>query len=85
MAKLSVIIPVYNMAKDGNLNFCLDSIINQDYKDLEIIAVNDASTDNSLEILREYERRYPEKVKVVTYKDNRHQGGARNEGIKYAT
>ena len=73
------------MAKDGNLNFCLDSIINQDYKDLEIIAVNDASTDNSLEILREYERRYPEKVKVVTYKDNRHQGGARNEGIKYAT
>lgn len=85
MAKLSVIIPVYNMAKDGNLNFCLDSIINQDYKDLEIIAVNDASTDNSLEILREYERRYPEKVKAVTYKDNRHQGGARNEGIKYAT
>lgn len=85
MAKLSVIIPVYNMAKDGNLNFCLDSIINQDYKDLEIIAVNDASTDNSLGILREYERRYPEKVKVVTYKDNRHQGGARNEGIKYAT
>ena len=85
LAKLSVIIPVYNMAKDGNLNFCLDSIINQDYKDLEIIAVNDASTDNSLEILREYERRYPEKVKVVTYKDNRHQGGARNEGIKYAT
>lgn len=82
--KLSVIVPVYNTAADNKLNFCMDSLVNQTLKDMEIIAVNDASTDNSLEILRDYEAKYPGLVKVVTYPDNRHQGGARNEGFKYA-
>lgn len=82
--KISIIVPVYNMAKDGKLNYCLDSLINQTIADYEIIAVNDASTDNSLDILYDYQSRYPEKFKVITYERNRHQGGARNEGLKVA-
>ena len=82
--RLSVIVPVYNMAAEGKLNFCMDSLVNQTIDDYEIIAVDDASTDNSLEILREYERRYPEKVRVITYPVNRRQGGAKNEGLKRA-
>ena len=52
MAKVSVIIPVYNVEK--YLRECLDSVVNQTLKDIEIICVNDGSTDNSLEILKEY-------------------------------
>ena len=81
---LSIIVPVFNMASDGKLEFCLDSLVNQTVSDYEIIAVDDASTDDSLEILREYEEKYPALIKVVTYPNNRHQGGARNEGLKYA-
>lgn len=81
---LSVIVPVYNMAADNKLGFCMDSLVNQTISDYEIIAVDDASTDNSLEVLRDYEARYPGLVKVITYPDNRHQGGARNEGMKVA-
>ena len=50
--KVSVIIPVYNVEK--YLRQCLDSVINQTLKDIEIICVNDGSTDNSLKILEEY-------------------------------
>lgn len=82
--KISIIVPVFNMAGEGKLNFCLDSLINQTVKDYEIIAVNDASTDNSLEVLKEYEAKYPDIFKVISYSDNRHQGGARNEGMKAA-
>ena len=53
MPKVSIIIPVYNNAP--YLNECLDSVIQQTVKDIEIICVNDASTDNSLEILKKYE------------------------------
>ena len=63
--RLSIIVPVYNMAAEGKLNYCMDSLVAQTVTDYEIIAVNDASTDNSLEILREYERRYPDKVKIT--------------------
>lgn len=80
--RLSVIVPVYNMAAEGKLNFCMDSLVNQTIEDYEIIAVDDASTDHSLEILREYEKRYPKKVRVITYHVNRRQGGAKNEGLK---
>ncbi|MCR5254848.1 MAG: glycosyltransferase [Acetatifactor sp.] len=83
--KLSIIVPVYNMAGDGKLNFCLDSLVAQTISDYEIIAVNDASTDASISILRQYEGKYPEKFRVVDLPVNRHQGGARNEGIKEAT
>ncbi|MDE6516601.1 MAG: glycosyltransferase, partial [Acetatifactor sp.] len=83
--KLSVIVPVYNMAAEGKLQFCLDSLVNQTISDYEIIAVDDASTDNSLEILQEYAGRYPEKVRVLAHEVNRRQGGAKNTGLKAAT
>ncbi|MFG6343650.1 MAG: glycosyltransferase [Lachnospiraceae bacterium] len=82
--KLSIVVPVYNMAADNKLRFCLDSLINQSITDYEIIAVDDASTDESLEILREYESKYPWKFKAIQLYDNMKQGGARNRGIDVA-
>ena len=82
--KLSIIVPVFNMAADGKLNYCLDSLINQTISDYEIIAVDDCSTDNSLDILKEYERKYPEKFIAVHSPVNKHQGGAKNIGLKMA-
>jgi len=82
--KLSIIVPVYNTASDNKLSFCMDSLVNQTIADYEIIAVNDASTDDSLEVLRGYEKKYPGKVIVIDSKENLRQGGARNLGIKAA-
>ena len=83
--QLSVIVPVYNMAAEGKLNYCMDSLVSQTIDDYEIIAVDDASTDHSLEILRSYEEKYSGKVRVLTYPDNRRQGGAKNEGLRAAS
>jgi len=80
--KLSIVVPVYNMASDGKLEFCIQSLLNQTIDDYEIIAVNDASTDNSLEALFALQRENPEKLKVLTYEENLRQGGAKNYGIK---
>lgn len=82
--KLSIIVPVYNMASDGKLNYCLDSLLAQTITDYEILAVDDASTDNSLEILRQYEKKYPDIFHVIHYDQNKRQGGAKNEGLKRA-
>ena len=82
--KLSIIVPVYNMAKEGLLQFCLDSLIAQTVDDYEIIAVDDASTDNSLEVLREYEKNHPGLIHVIASPENRRQGGAKNLGIRAA-
>ncbi len=84
MLELSVIVPVYNMAKDGNLNYCINSLVKQTIQSMEIIAVDDASTDDSLKILREFEMKYPGRVKVVASPENRRQGGARNLGLREA-
>ena len=65
--KCSVIVPVYNMAAEGKLEYCLDSLLRQTLRDMEIIAVDDASTDASLEILRRYEEDHPEKIRVIHY------------------
>lgn len=82
--QLSIIVPVYNMAADGKLNFCLDSLINQTITDYEIIAVDDCSTDNSLDILKEYESKYPDKFRAIHSPVNKRQGGAKNIGIREA-
>ena len=82
--KLSIVVPVYNMASDNKLRYCLDSLVNQTISDYEIIAVDDASTDASVDILREYEADYPWKFKVIQSYENRKQGGARNKGIEAA-
>lgn len=83
--KLSIIVPVYNMAADQKLEYCMNSLVNQTVDDYEIIAVDDASTDNSLEILRTYEEKYQDKVRVIHYEVNKRQGGAKNEGLRAAT
>lgn len=82
--KLSIIVPVFNMAGDGKLNYCLDSLLNQTIDDYEIIAVDDCSTDDSLSVLKRYEAENPRVVKVIESPVNRHQGGAKNKGIKAA-
>lgn len=82
--KLSVIVPVYNMAAGGKLNYCLNSLVNQTITDYEIIAVDDCSTDNSLEILYSYEKKYPDRFRVIASPVNKKQGGAKNLGLEKA-
>lgn len=79
--KISVIIPVYNVEK--YLKRCLDSVINQAYKNLEIILVDDGSTDNSLKILKQYSQK-DARVKILTQK-NKGAAIARNFGLSIAT
>ncbi len=75
--KISVIIPVYNVEK--YLEECLDSVINQTLTDIEVICVNDGSTDNSLNILKKYEKK-DKRITVITQK-NLYAGVARNNGF----
>ena len=60
--KISVVVPVYNTSK--YLRKCLDSLVNQTFKDIEIICVNDGSTDSSLSILQEYKAKY-NSIKII--------------------
>ena len=78
MVKVSVIIPVYNV--EDYLTECLDSIINQTFSDIEIICVNDGSTDNSLSILESY-KKSDNRIKVFS-QENAGQGAARNKGVE---
>ncbi len=82
MLKLSVIVPVYHT--EQYLRTCLDSILNQTLKEIEIICIDDCSPDHSRMILSEYERKYPELVRCIYLKENIKQGGARNRGLKEA-
>ena len=75
--KVSVIVPVYNAEK--YLNRCVDSIISQSYNNLEIILVNDGSTDNSLLVCEEYLKK-DDRIKLIT-QENRGAGLARNTGL----
>ena len=81
MAKVSVIVPVYNMQK--YVGACLDSILKQTLSDIEVIVVNDGSTDNSLAIIREYQEK--DRRIIVIDKKNAGVGAARNDGIRAAT
>lgn len=82
--KLSIIVPVYNMNHDNILKFCLDSLVNQTIEDYEIIAVDDASCDDSFSLLTDYEKKYPGKFRAVRHEVNKRQGGAKNTGLKEA-
>ena len=81
MAKVSVIITVYNAEK--YLNQCISSIANQTMQDIEILAINDGSTDNSLNLLDQLSEKYKGRLKVFT-KENGGAGSARNIGIENA-
>jgi len=78
---VSIIVPVYNV--EQYLMRCVDSILNQSYKNLEIILVNDGSTDNSLEICQVLERK-DSRIKVVT-QQNLGLSEARNTGLQNAS
>lgn len=80
--KISIIVPVYKV--EQYLRQCMDSLVNQTLKEIEIIAVNDGSPDNCLTILEEYEERYPEKVKVFSI-ENQGVSHARNFGFSKAS
>ena len=79
MKRVSIIVPIYNREKD--LMKCYKSLINQTYKNLEIILINDGSTDNSLEICQSFE---DERIKIID-EENKGVSFARNQGIEAAT
>lgn len=81
MDKLSIIIPVFNTEK--YLSRCIDSVINQTYKNLEVIVVNDCSPGNAEEIISTYTK-YDSRIKYVTYEKNRGLFRARVAGAEQA-
>lgn len=82
--RISIIVPCYNV--ENYLRRCLNSIVNQTIgvEVLQIILVNDASTDATLSIMKEYEEKYPDNILVITYEENMGQGYARNTALDYA-
>ena len=79
--KVSIIIPVYNM--EDKLSKCLDTVVNQTYKNIEIIIINDGSKDNSLDIINDYAKK-DSRIKVINQK-NSGISVARNNGLNIAT
>ena len=77
---ISIIVPVYNTKE--YLSQCIESLTNQTYKDLEIICVNDGSTDGSKEILKKYEK-LDKRIKLI-HQNNHGESHARNIGLTYA-
>lgn len=83
MKQVSVIVPVYNAEK--TLAACLGNLVHQTLADIEIIVVNDASTDGSLQILRACAEQFPDKVVLIDLPENKGPGGARNAALDAAT
>lgn len=77
---ISIVIPVYNV--EQFLDECIESIVNQTYKKIEIVLVNDCSTDNSLGKCLEWEKK-DHRIKVYSNKENIGLGGTRNEGMTH--
>lgn len=82
MPKISIIVPVYNT--ENYIDKCIESILNQSVEDIQLIVVDDGSTDNSLKILKEYEKNNQDKMLVLS-QENAGQGQARNHALKHAT
>ena len=81
MAQISILIPVYNVR--NYLSECLDSVISQDFQDWEAICVNDGSTDDSLDILKQYEKK-DARFKIISQR-NQGLSSARNTALAEAT
>lgn len=82
MNKVSIIIPVYNSEK--YLKKCVNSILNQTYKNIEIIIIDDGSKDNSYEVIKALEKENPTIVKGFT-QENQGVANTRNNGVQYAS
>lgn len=76
---VSVIIPVYNGGQF--IVEAIESILCQAYKNLELIIVNDGSKDNTLEIIKSFAKRYPKKIKAISYSRNKGESAAANMGF----
>jgi len=81
MPKVSFIVAVYNSMPF--LTQCLDSLLGQTVKDIEVICVNDCSPDNSAEVIQDYIQRDP-RVRLINHTTNKRQGGAWNSGVQSA-
>ena len=79
-ALVSIIIPIFN--GDAYLRKCLDSILNQNYSDLEVILINDGSSDHSLDVCKEYAET-DGRIKIIN-KENTGVSDSRNRGIEIA-
>jgi glycosyltransferase involved in cell wall biosynthesis len=82
MPKVSIVVPVYNVEK--YIDKCLNSLVNQTLMDIQIVVVDDGSTDSSAEIINIYEKKYLEKILYIR-KKNGGLSDARNTGIQYAS
>lgn len=80
--KVSIIVAIYNI--ENFIEKCIKSLITQDYKNLEIILVDDNSTDNSKKICEEYSKKDP-RIRLIVHKQNTKQSGVRNTGLDNAT
>ena len=80
--KVSIIVPVYGVEK--YIDKCLNSLVKQSFKEIEVIVVNDGTKDNSQKIVDKYVKKYPDKIKSYI-KENGGQGSARNYGLKKAS
>ena len=80
--KISVIVPVYNV--ENYLEKCLNSLVNQTLEEIEILVINDGSTDDSQEIIDEFQEKFPQKIKAFS-KENGGLSDARNFGIDRAS
>ena len=78
--KVSVLVPIYNV--EEFLPECLDSLVNQTLRDIEIICINDGSTDNSLNIIKKYASK-DNRIKIID-KKNTGYGDSMNQGLKKA-
>ena len=83
MIKVSIIVPVHNSA--NYLSKCVDSLLAQTLQEIEIIMVDDASTDSSRDLMERYRQQCPEKIRCLYLDENIRQGGARNRGMDIAT
>ena len=81
MVKVSILVPIYNV--EQFLPECLDSLVNQTLKDIEIICINDGSKDDSLKIIKEYAKN-DKRIKIID-KKNSGYGDSMNQGLKKAT
>ena len=78
--KVSVVITVYNI--ESYIKECMDSVLNQTHRDLEVVVVDDCSPDDSMDIVKSYE---DERIKIVTHEENMGAGWARRHGIEAST
>lgn len=81
--QFSIIIPVYN--GQSRIAACIDSVLAQDVPNIEIIVVDDGSTDGTGDIIKSYAQRYPDFIKHIRFAENRGPGAARNAGMDLAT